>query len=121
MGQASALSIADMKRANEAAVCPEQSLDERVDGIWRGRDACIERGLNSPGVLPGGLKVKRRAPEILHQLSASASRTNDQHSLRAMDWLSVYAMAVNEENAAGGRVVTAPTNGAAGVVPSVIR
>lgn len=81
--------------------------------------SCIECGLRMEGELPGGLRVKRRAKAIHDQLQAEAGRNITQpHAIN--DWLSVYAMAVNEENAAGGRVVTAPTNGAAGVVPAVL-
>ena len=83
-------------------------------------DACIDRGLDNDGILPGGLNVKRRAKNIAAQLRAEATR-NDQQPHVANDWLSVYAMAVNEENAIGGQIITAPTNGAAGVVPAVIR
>ena len=81
---------------------------------------CIDRGLRQDGTLPGGLKVRRRAKAIHEQLLAERGRNLSQPHF-ANDWLSVYAMAVNEENAAGGRVVTSPTNGAAGVVPAVIR
>ena len=79
---------------------------------------CIERGLSREGVLPGGLEVKRRAPSIWQKLMA-APQSNEREQL--FDWLNVYAMAVNEENASGGQVVTAPTNGAAGIIPAVIR
>jgi L-serine dehydratase len=81
---------------------------------------CIERGISRDGIMPGGLKVKRRAMSI-HDKLKEEWKQNRQNPLLANDWLSVYAMAVNEENAAGGRVVTAPTNGAAGVVPAVLR
>jgi L-serine dehydratase len=119
MAAASGLSVAAMKRANEAVLCPE-GLDARIDAVWAAMDDCIERGLRAEGVLPGGLNVKRRAAAIHAQLKAEAGRNLAQPHVWG-DWLSVYAMAVNEENAAGGRVVTSPTNGAAGVVPSVIR
>ena len=95
-------------------------LDARLDQIWEAMDACIERGLRMEGTLPGGLGVERRARAIHDQLVAERGRNRAQpHTVG--DWLAVYAMAVNEENAAGGRVVTSPTNGAAGVVPAVIR
>jgi L-serine dehydratase len=81
-------------------------------------DGCIERGLKTDGILPGGLNVKRRAPEIARKL---ASRDAASDPLYVMDWVGAYAMAVNEENAAGGRVVTAPTNGAAGLLPAVLK
>ncbi len=121
MGEVSGLSIVAMKRANETLVMPDAALDRRLDGIWQVMDACIDRGLTKQGVLPGGLNVKRRAPGIYQQLLQPHSRTNSGLLQGVMDWLNVFAMAVNEENAAGGRVVTAPTNGAAGVVPAVIR
>ncbi len=119
MGKASGLSIAEMKRANEAAR-PVADVDVGLDRIWQAMDACMNRGLGHGGTLPGGLNVKRRAHEIHRKLLAEHG-ANSLQPHRIMDWLSVYAMAVNEENAAGGRVVTAPTNGAAGVIPAVIR
>jgi L-serine dehydratase len=120
MGEASGLSVADMKRANETARAPNDDLDAGVDRIWSAMEACMNRGLAQAGTLPGGLKVKRRAAEIYRQLVAEHG-ANSLQPHRIMDWLAVYAMAVNEENASGGRVVTAPTNGAAGVIPAVIR
>jgi L-serine dehydratase len=120
MGEASGLSVAEMKRANELARAPGLDLDAGLDRIWSAMDACMNRGLASAGTLPGGLKVKRRASEIYHKLR-SEHGANSLQPHRIMDWLGVYAMAVNEENAAGGRVVTAPTNGAAGVIPAVGR
>ena len=78
---------------------------------------CIHHGMTTEGILPGGLKVRRRAPELLHRLQVETDSTDP---LRGMDWITLYALAVNEENAAGGRVVTAPTNGAAGVIPAVL-
>ena len=119
MGRRSGLTIAAMKRANEIAA-GAADLDARLDRLWAAMDACIERGLRQDGVLPGGLQVRRRAPEIHRQLLAERHANNQQPHV-VNDWIAVYAMAVNEENAAGGRVVTAPTNGAAGVVPAVIR
>ncbi|WP_308916108.1 L-serine ammonia-lyase [Jannaschia sp. LMIT008] len=119
MGEASGLTVAQMKRANEAVAHPA-SLDARIDALWAMMDDCIDRGLATDGILPGGLSVRRRAKRIHEQLQAEAGRNLAQPHV-VNDWLSVYAMAVNEENAAGGRVVTSPTNGAAGVVPSVIR
>jgi L-serine dehydratase len=119
MGKASGQSIAQMKRTNET-VHSGPGLDDRLDTLWQAMDACITRGLRKDGILPGGLKVKRRAKAIHEQLLAERGLNQTQPHV-ANDWLSVYAMAVNEENAAGGRVVTSPTNGAAGVVPSVIR
>ncbi|MFZ1513516.1 MAG: L-serine ammonia-lyase, partial [Tabrizicola sp.] len=119
MGQSTGLSIAAMKRANEV-VHSGPGLDDRLDALWQAMDACITRGLRKDGILPGGLKVKRRAKAIHEQLLAERGQNQSQPHV-ANDWLSVYAMAVNEENAAGGRVVTSPTNGAAGVVPAVVR
>lgn len=120
MAASSGLSIAEMKRANEETLVSGETLDRRLDEIWTAMRSCIERGLSQDGVMPGGLKVRRRA-RSLHQRMQEDWRQNRPNPLLANDWLSVYAMAVNEENAAGGRVVTAPTNGAAGVVPAVLR
>ena len=119
MGQASGVSIAAMQRANEQA-SGIADLDARLDRIRDAMSGCIDRGLRQDGILPGGLKVRRRAKAIHEQLLAERGRNLSQPHV-ANDWLSVYALAVNEENAAGGRVVTSPTNGAAGVVPAVIR
>jgi L-serine dehydratase len=119
MGEASGLSIAQMKRANEMARQPDD-LDGRIMAIWDVMNRSIERGLSTGGILPGGLNVKRRAMGLNEKLTARAG-ANDAPLHSAVDWLQAYAMAVNEENAAGGQVVTAPTNGAAGVIPAVIR
>jgi L-serine dehydratase len=116
----SGLSIADMMRANEVVFMSETELDAGLDRIWEAMRACIERGLSQEGIMPGGLKVRRRARQ-LHDRLQEDWRLNRPNPLLANDWLSIYAMAVNEENAAGGRVVTAPTNGAAGVIPAVMR
>jgi L-serine dehydratase len=120
MGAASGRTIAQMKRANELASMEERALDEGLDTIWAAMSACMARGLKTDGVLPGGLKVKRRAA-ALHTKLEAARRTNKASPYSVNDWLNAYAMAVNEENAAGGQVVTAPTNGAAGVIPAVLR
>ncbi|WP_193338051.1 L-serine ammonia-lyase [Devosia beringensis] len=120
MAAASGLSIAAMKRANEEAGTSRQALDRGIDEVWGVMNACIDRGIAQTGILPGGLKVKRRAGAIHAQLEPQWQR-NEITPLMANDWLSLYAMAVNEENAGGGRVVTAPTNGAAGVIPAVMR
>jgi len=120
MARASGKSIAQMKWDNETASDTRAMVRDRLDGIGQAMDACIDRGLRMDGELPGGLRVKRRAKAIHEQLLAEAGRNIAQpHTVN--DWLSVYAMAVNEENAAGGKVVTSPTNGAAGVVPAVLR
>jgi L-serine dehydratase len=116
MGKTSGLTIAEMKRANESS----PDLDANIDHIWAVMNACMQRGLQQQGILPGGLKVKRRAADVMQKLLAEQGDNSTQPH-RVMDFLSVYAMAVNEENAAGGKVVTAPTNGAAGVVPAVMR
>ena len=102
---------------NECALCPQDQLRDRILRIWSVMDASIERGLRTEGILPGGLNVRRRAPRLYKNIQALPA----DDPLRAMDWVNVFAMAVNEENAAGGRVVTAPTNGAAGLVPAVVR
>lgn len=120
LARESGRSVAEMKRANECAIMTDTDLDTGLGRIWSTMNACIERGLAQDGELPGGLHVKRRARKILEQLRRE-QHSNFVQPHVAADWLSVYAMAVNEENAAGGRVVTAPTNGAAGVVPAVIR
>ena len=120
MARDSGLGIAAMKRANELAVHSPQALDAGLERLWAVMNACIERGLATEGVLPGGLRVQRRAPAIHAALMAERG-TNWAPPHVINDWISTYAMAVNEENAAGGQVVTAPTNGAAGVVPAVLR
>lgn len=120
MAETSGKTIADMKKANEHARGGPESLKSGVARIWQVMDDCIERGMASDGILPGGLNVKRRAKGIRDALIAErGTNLNAPHKIN--DWMSVYAMAVNEENAAGGQVVTAPTNGAAGVVPAVIK
>lgn len=120
MAKSSGLSITDMKRANELTRMTADELDHGLDEIWAAMSGCIDRGLKVDGIMPGGLKVRRRAKSIFEKLTADA-RSNRLNPVLANDWLSVYAMAVNEENAGGGRVVTAPTNGAAGVIPASIR
>ena len=113
-------SIAQMKRANELAFRPAAELERGMDRLWQVMNDCINRGMAGTGILPGGLKVRRRAKGIHDQLIAERGlNMTAPHTIN--DWMSLYAMAVNEENAAGGQVVTAPTNGAAGVVPAVIR
>lgn len=120
MAHDSGLSIAEMKRANEEVHMSRDELDAGLDRVWGAMRGCIERGLSREGIMPGGLGVRRRARHI-HDKLQDDWRNNRSNPLLANDWLSVYAMAVNEENASGGRVVTAPTNGAAGVVPAVLR
>ena len=120
MGQASGKTIAEMQYENEIAHRPQSEIDEFIDMIWQAMNSCINRGLQHDGILPGGLNVRRRAKHIYDQLVEEAHR-NDHQPHISNDWLSVYAMAVNEENAMGGRIVTSPTNGAAGVIPAVMR
>ena len=120
MARSSGQSIAGMKRANELTVRSAADLDQGMARIWQVMNACIDRGMTGEGILPGGLKVRRRAKGIHDALLAERGlNMTPPHTIN--DWISLYAMAVNEENAAGGQVVTAPTNGAAGVVPAVIR
>lgn len=119
MGQAANMTIAEMKRANEETIRARGELDAGLDDLWDVMHASIKRGLTGEGMLPGGLGVKRRAKCILDKLRKD--RGNEKFPHTVMDWISVYAIAVNEENAAGGRIVTAPTNGAAGIIPAVIK
>jgi L-serine dehydratase len=112
-------SIAGIMRRNERRWRGDAEIDEGLLRIWHVMQACVKRGCETPGVLPGGYKVKRRAPELYRQLTAP--QTAAPHDpLIALDWVNLWALAVNEENAAGGRVVTAPTNGAAGILPSLM-
>jgi L-serine dehydratase len=120
MAEASGKSIAAMQRANELTRRPPGELDAGLDAVWSAMSNCIDRGLALDGIMPGGLKVRRRARKLHEELREDARR-NVHNPLHVTDWLSVFAMAVNEENAGGGRVVTAPTNGAAGVLPAVMR
>ncbi len=115
---ATGASIDAVIMANESAMRTADETGAALDRIASVMMACIDRGLSRTGILPGSLKVRRRAPEIWQKLT-SGPPSNEREQL--FDWLNVYAMAVNEENAAGGQVVTAPTNGAAGIIPSVIR
>ncbi len=120
MAAASGKSIAELKRANELHFRSAKELDDGMARLWQVMNDCIDRGLAVDGILPGGLKVRRRAKGIHEALLAERGlNLTAPHVIN--DWMSVYAMAVNEENAAGGQVVTAPTNGAAGVLPAVIR
>jgi L-serine dehydratase len=114
------ITIADIARANERASLPDEEIDRRLRAISEAMSACIDRGIRQDGILPGGLRVKRRAPGLHRLLMERAERTL-QDPLTVLDWVNLWALAVNEENAAGGRVVTAPTNGAAGIVPAIMR
>jgi L-serine dehydratase len=109
--------IPELMMANEASLRSEQAVREGILRIWDVMKASIERGLVTEGILPGGLKVRRRAPRMYAKVRASGGGD----PMSGLDYLNAYAMAVNEENAAGGRVVTAPTNGAAGLLPAVVR
>lgn len=110
------LSIAGLMLENEKVLRSHTQIESELNNIWLTMRACIERGIRTEGILPGGLKVKRRAPALHKKLMSEKS--NDP--LQVMDWVNLFALAVNEENAAGGRVVTAPTNGAAGIIPAVL-
>ncbi|WP_410810166.1 L-serine ammonia-lyase [Micromonospora sp. 067-2] len=114
---ATGLSISEVMLANERSWRSEAEIRAGLLEIWRVMRECVERGCERDGVLPGGLKVRRRAAELRRSLEADTGTTDP---LRVMDWVTLFALAVNEENAAGGRVVTAPTNGAAGIIPAVL-
>ena len=116
------LRISELMLENEKAWRSEEEIREGLASIWRAMQACVKKGMEAEGILPGGLNVKRRAKTLYRHMLAS----KDDHSLiastmSAMDWVNLYALAVNEENAAGGRMVTAPTNGAAGIIPAVLQ
>jgi L-serine dehydratase len=111
------LELFELVLANERAWRADAEIRSRLMRIWQVMQACVERGFRQTGVLPGVLKVRRRAPKLYRVLTEGSSATNP---LEVMDWVNAWALAVNEENAAGGRVVTAPTNGAAGIVPAVL-
>ncbi|HUX43319.1 MAG TPA: L-serine ammonia-lyase [Terracidiphilus sp.] len=120
------LSISQLMLENEcalaprdAALAPVEFVLQGIDHIWKTMQDCIARGIATEGILPGGLNVRRRAHRLAERLRGHEVEGLSRDPLAALDWLTVYAMAVNEENASGGRVVTAPTNGAAGVVPAV--
>lgn len=118
--QNSGLSFAAVMRANEVALHGDpQIIDNHLDRVWSTMRRCVTQGIATEGILPGGLNVTRRAPDLYHRLR---DRDPSDHGggLGAMEWVNLYALAVNEENAAGGRVVTAPTNGAAGIIPAVM-
>ncbi len=122
-----ALSIAEIMLANECARIPategaesrEQKIRQRILNIWQTMQSCVARGIATKGILPGGLNVRRRAHRLAARLEERKQTNQPIDPLAPLDWVTIYAMAVNEENAAGGRVVTAPTNGAAGVIPAV--
>jgi L-serine dehydratase len=117
MGAERNLTIEQIVHANEVCWRSETAIGEQLDRLWHVMESCIERGCQTQGILPGGLGVRRRAPAIFTKLSG---QDQSHDPLRQLDWVSLFALAVNEENAAGGKVVTAPTNGAAGVIPAVL-
>lgn len=119
MAELSGLSIAQMKMANERSQRSLDAIHTQLDQVLDSMQTCVERGLSKGGILPGGLEVPRRASNIASQLESEWG-LNQNNPMLANEWLQAFAMAVNEENAAGGKVVTAPTNGAAGVIPAVI-
>jgi L-serine dehydratase len=114
------LSIADLMWANEKALHSEEEIIKGLDAVHAAMEFSINRGCATTGILPGGLKVERRAAQVLNKLKDSQEKQLSDPSV-ILDWINLWALAVNEENAAGGRVVTAPTNGAAGIIPSVLR
>ncbi|HCG8624823.1 TPA: L-serine ammonia-lyase [Vibrio parahaemolyticus] len=112
------LSLGGMILQNELAFRKQQEIDQRTEQIWKVMSLCMQRGFDTEGILEGGLNVTRRAPNLLKKLEANAAVENDP--MEIMDWINLFAFAVSEENAAGGQVVTSPTNGAAGVIPAVL-
>ncbi len=115
----SGLSIAQMMFENEKVWRSDQDIQDGLREIWNAMQRCVARGIRQEGTLPGGLHVTRRAPALFNELSSKPEAAM-RDPLTTLDWVNLYALAVNEENAAGGRVVTAPTNGAAGIIPSVL-
>jgi len=111
------LSISDVMLANEQAWRTEAEIRDGMLELWSVMQACVDRGCHREGVLPGGLRVPRRAPALWRDLTADSASLDP---LRTIDWVNLFALAVNEENASGGRIVTAPTNGAAGIIPAVL-
>jgi L-serine dehydratase len=115
------LSVSEVMLANECVRRPVGEVRAGLLKIWSVMTECIQRGCSTPGVLPGGLKVRRRAPDLYQRLIQDSGQLRGEvDPLAAMDWVTLWALAVNEENASGGRVVTAPTNGAAGIIPAVL-
>jgi len=119
IGARHGMTVADIVLANEQTWRDPGEIEEALGRIWRVMEDCLERGCRAEGLLPGGLGVRRRAPQLYRELTRRPEAGFRDH-LTVMDWVNLYALAVNEENAAGGRVVTAPTNGAAGVIPAVL-
>jgi len=120
IGKETGLSIAEIMRENETCWRDDEETITFLDQVADAMITCIQRGCDTEGILPGGLDVKRRAPNLYRELMANPERAS-RDPLTVLDWVNLYALAVNEENAAGGRVVTAPTNGAAGVIPAVLK
>lgn len=118
--ETSGLSISTLMYENEKSWRSESEIRAGLLEFWQVMKACIDKGCQQEGVMPGGLKVKRRAAQLYRQLKSHSGNLPDE-SLNTLDWVTLFALAVNEENAAGGRVVTAPTNGAAGIIPAVLR
>ncbi|MEG0249165.1 MAG: L-serine ammonia-lyase, partial [Pseudomonas sp.] len=118
--KAHGLSVAQLMLANECAWRPEAEVREGLLRIWAAMRECVDNGLRNEGILPGGLKVKRRAARLHRSLQELGKPNVIGSTLSAMEWVNLFALAVNEENAAGGRMVTAPTNGAAGIIPAVL-
>ncbi|MDX1406401.1 MAG: L-serine ammonia-lyase [Woeseiaceae bacterium] len=116
VAEENSLTLAELVMQNERSWRPDAEINERLAAIWSAMQACVDRGLRTEGVLPGPLAVTRRAPKLYRKIRERET----EHPLNALDWVNVFAIAVNEENAAGGRVVTSPTNGAAGIVPAVL-
>ncbi|MBN8503474.1 MAG: L-serine ammonia-lyase [Burkholderiales bacterium] len=119
LAQRHGLSIAEIMRRNERHWRTDAEIEAGLQRIWDVMQACVKRGCRTEGILPGGFKVKRRAAQLHRDLTSKPEEAL-RDPLQVMDWVNLYALAVNEENAAGGRVVTAPTNGAAGIVPAVL-
>ncbi|MBK9245396.1 MAG: L-serine ammonia-lyase [Burkholderiales bacterium] len=119
VAQREGLSIAQVMRANERHWRGDAEIDAGLLAIWRAMQDCVARGLRREGELPGGFRVRRRAPALHRRLTGNPEAAL-RDPLAVLDWVNLYALAVNEENAAGGRVVTAPTNGAAGIIPAVL-
>lgn len=120
LGKEHHLSIPAMVMSNEKTLSPDIDIESGIEDLSRAMEACIDRGCNTNGILPGRLQVKRRAGQLYEKLTL-AEKSNSDDPMRIMDWVNLWAIAVNEENAAGGQVVTAPTNGAAGILPAVLR
>ncbi|HDR1022880.1 TPA: L-serine ammonia-lyase [Pasteurella multocida] len=115
--QENGFALSTVVMQNELALHGKEALSQHLQNVWESMKACIDHGVTTEGILPGPLRVPRRAATLYRMLKANSSLSNDPMSI--VDWVNMYALAVNEENAAGGRVVTAPTNGACGIVPAV--